>query len=115
MASREQQQPEYLKVASFSGEKPAGRAYRQAEELLYRRPDCDLSAFRFHLSRVWHVAVLGDQPPEDIDQQLQRILSRGQPASLPAEVLWQLLERRSQATRIAPWVEKHSRPLPPEQ
>src|SRR5438874_1816725 len=52
--------PSYLKVARFLGEKPAGRAYRQAEELLYRSPTSELSAYRFHLNRVWHVAILGD-------------------------------------------------------
>ena len=109
MTSREQQ-PEYLKVARFLGEKPAGRAYRQAEQLLYRRPDCDLSAFRFHLSRIWHVAILGDQPPEDIDRRLQTILSRGQPASLPEEILLELQRRRAQATKLGPWVERHTRP-----
>src|SRR2546429_9461142 len=73
MTSREHHsEPGYLKVARFAGEKAAGRAYRQAEELLYRSPDTELSAYRFHLNRVWHVAVLGDQPPEELDRQLQR-------------------------------------------
>src|SRR5215213_8112013 len=117
MTSRESQssQPEYLKVARFLGEKPAGRAYRQAEELLYRSPDTELSAYRFHLNRVWHVAVLGDQPTEELDRQLQKILSRGIPASLPEEILLQLQRRRAAATKLGPWVERHQRPLPPEQ
>src|SRR5215213_507287 len=83
-------QPAYLRVARFSREKPAGRAYRKAQDLLFATPDCELSAYRFHLDRIWHVAVLGDQPPEDLERQLQTILSRGQPASLPDEVLAQL-------------------------
>ena len=117
MTSREHQssEPEYLKVARFSGEKPAGRAYRQAEELLFRSPDSELSAYRFHLNRVWHVAILGDRPPEDLDRRLQRILSRGEPASLPEEILVELQRRRAQATRLGPWVERHARPVPPEQ
>jgi hypothetical protein len=117
MTSRENQssEPEYLKVARFSGEKPAGRAYRQAEELLYRSPDTELSTYRFHLNRVWHVAILGDQPTEELDRRLTRILSRGEPTTLPEEILQQLQRRRAQATRLGPWVERHTRPLPPEQ
>lgn len=114
-SSEHESQPQYLQVARFSGEKPAGRAYRQAEELLFRSPDSELSAYRFHLSRVWHVAVLGDQPPEELDKRLQRILSRGEPTSLPEEILAELQRRRAEATRIGPWVERHSRPLPPDE
>ena len=105
-----QRQPVYVTAARFSGEKPAGRAYRQAQDLLFATPDCELSAYRFHLDRIWHVAVLGDQPPEDLERQLQTILSRGQPASLPEEVLTQLQRRRAQAVNLGPWVEGHHRP-----
>jgi hypothetical protein len=117
MTSGEHQssEPEYLKVARFSGEKPAGRAYRQAEELLFRSPDTELSAYRFHLNRIWHVAVLGDQPTEELDRKLRRILSRGEPTSLPEEILQQLQRRRAQAIRLGPWVERHVRPDPPSE
>lgn len=100
----------YFKVARFSAEKPAGRAYRRAQDLLFATPDCELSAFRFHLDRIWHVAVLGDEPPEDLDRQLRTILSRGEPTSLPEEVLLQLQQRRARSTRLGPWVEGHYRP-----
>ena len=105
-----QSQPVYVRTARFSAEKPAGRAYRKAQDLLFRTPDCELSAYRFHLDRIWHVAVLGDQPPEDLERRLQTILSRGLPASLPEEVLTQLRRRRAQATKLGPWVEGHHRP-----
>jgi hypothetical protein len=75
--------PDYLKAARFGGKKPAARAYRQAQNLLFATPDCELSAFRFHLDRLWHVAALGGQPPDDLNRQLRTILSRGEPASLP--------------------------------
>jgi len=100
----------YLQVARFLGKKPAGRAYRKAQDLLFATPDCELSAYRFHLDRTWHVAVLGDQPPEDLDRQLRTILSRGTPTSLPEEVLSELQRRRAQATTLGPWVEGHHRP-----
>ncbi len=105
-----QDHPAYLKVARFSGEKQAGRAYRKAQDLLFATPDCELSSYRFHLDRIWHVAVLGDPPPEDLDRQLRTILSKGVPASLPEEVLAQLQQRRAQATKLGPWIEGHYRP-----
>lgn len=111
MPFREQEsQSPYLRVARFNGEKPAGRAYRKAQDLLFATPDCELSAYRFHLDRIWHVAVLGDQPPEDLERQLQTILSRGEPTSLPEEVLIQLQRRRAQATKLGPWIEGHYHP-----
>jgi hypothetical protein len=112
MTSREHRssEPEYLKVARFLGDKPAGRAYRQAQDLLFAAPDCELSTFRLHLNRVWHVAVLGEPPAEELDSRLQKILSRGEPASLPEEILLELQRRRAEATRIGPWVERHQRP-----
>jgi len=103
-------EPGYLRVARFAGETPAGRAYRRTQDLLFATPDCELSAFRFHLDRIWHVAVLGDQPPEDLERQLRAILSRGEPASLPEDILLQLQRRRAQATRVGPWAEGHYRP-----
>ena len=100
----------YYQAARFTGEKPAGRAYRQAREAIFTAPDCDLSAYRFHLSRVWHVAVVGEQPPEDLEHQLQKILSRGELTSLPEQLVRMLEQRRVQATRLGSWVEGHYRP-----
>src|SRR5215218_5746618 len=98
-----------LQVARFSGEKPAGRAYRKAQDLLFATPDCELSAFRFHLDRIWHVAVLGDQPPDDLDRQLRALQgaalfpTRGSPhpasaATGPGHQAW-TVGRRAPQTR----------------
>ncbi len=103
--------PPYYRAARFTGEKPARRAYNRAQETIFQAPDCELSAYRFHLNRIWHVAVVGDQPPDDLDRQLREILSRGEPAFLPEALLRQLQRRRAQATRLGPWVEGH---YPPE-
>ena len=112
MTSREHKssEPEYLKVARFSGERPAGRAYDQLQDAIFRSPGCDLSVFRMLLRRDWHVAVLGDPPAETLDRRIQQVLSRGVPASLPGEILEQLKRRRAEATRIGSWVERHQRP-----
>ena len=102
--------PPYYRAARFSGEKPAGRAYNQAQETIFTAPDCELSAYRFHLDRVWHVAVVGEQPPQELERQLEKILSRGQPTTLPELLLRTLEQRRVQATRLGPWIEGHYRP-----
>lgn len=107
-----QGQAAYVRAARFSGEKPAGRAYRKAQDLLFRAPDCELSAYRFHLDRIWHVAVLGQPPAEHLDQWIRKILSRGEPASLPEELVLELERRRTLATELGPWVERHQRPGP---
>ena len=100
----------YLRIARFSAERPAERAYFQAQEAIFKAEDCDLSTYRFHLNRIWHVAVLGEQPSADLERQLRRILSRGEPASLPESVLAELARRRAQATKLGPWLERHYRP-----
>lgn len=100
----------YQRVARFFGERPAGRAYRQAQHAIFTAEGCDLSVFRLLLDRDWHVAVLGEPPPQELGQTLDRILSRGEPASLPPEIMQALVERRAAATKLGPWVERH---IPP--
>jgi hypothetical protein len=53
---------------------------------------------------------LGETPPEEIQAQLLDILSTGELATLPDNVLKFLEQRRRQASTIAPWVEGHYRP-----
>jgi hypothetical protein len=118
--SGERQEPDtdsarYLHVARFNGERPAGRAYTQLQNDIFRSPDCELSVFRLLLDRQWHVSVLGDPPAEILDRRIRRILSRGTPASLPEEIRQELQRRRTLATRISPWVERHLRPTHPDQ
>src|SRR3954451_18706328 len=102
-------QPSYLQIARFNGERPAGRAYHQLQEAIFRSPACELSVFRFILDRQWHVSVLGDPPAETLERRIRQVLSRGTPASLPEEILAELQRRRAEATRIGPWVERHHR------
>jgi hypothetical protein len=100
----------YHKTARFAGERPAGQVYDQLQEAIYTAPTCDLSVYRLQLNRVFHVTVLGQPPPQDLDRRITQLLARGEPVMLPPEVLAALVERRRQATRIAPWVERHERP-----
>lgn len=111
MTSREQQPDAgYLRAARFSGERPAGRAYVQLQEAIFQAPACELSVFRLQLHRDWHVAVLGDPPAETLERRIRQVLARGTPASLPENILAALQRRRTEATRIGPWVERHVRP-----
>lgn len=100
----------YLQVARFTGERPAGRAYSQLQDTIFNSPACDLSVFRVLLSRDWHVAVIGVPPAETLDRRVRQILSRGTPATLPRQVLDELYRRRSEATKLGPWVERHVEP-----
>jgi hypothetical protein len=106
----EQEPVPYYHAARFRNEGPARRAYFQAQELLFNTPDADLSAYRFLLQQIWHVAVLGEPPPEDLTKKLQTAFARGETTSLPPNILKLLSQRREQATRQAPWVERHYRP-----
>ena len=70
----------------------------------------ELSAFRFQLDRLWHVAVVGEPPPETFDQAVQAMLSGGTVETLTPDLITFFNERRIEAREIAPWVERHYRP-----
>ena len=101
----------YLRVARFVGEQPAGVAYFQAQEAVYAAAGAvDVSVYRFQLVRVYHVAVLGQPLPPELDATLAGILAAGEPATLPPQVLQQLAERRAEAMKRGPWIQRHYRP-----
>ena len=86
-------------------------AYVAAEEAISAHAgDVDLSAYRFLLDRISHVLVLGDPPPTALHDELRAILSSGEPAQLPEDLLKLFTARRQQATQAGPWVEGHYRP-----
>lgn len=109
--SPEEETPPYWRAARFKGAKAARRSYRACERLI-RGPDVDLSAFRFQLEQIYHVAVLGPTPPpEEIAKKVEELLAPGEPATLPAEILKMLMERRKQAMSPGTiWWEGHYRP-----
>lgn len=100
----------YLQVAYFANEHVAGHAYEQTQELLYSGPPNVLSSYRLMLDEKWHVAVLGEQPPVELDQLLQEVFGQGIPAPLPEDVVTVLQDRRREATKVGSWVECHHRP-----
>lgn len=102
----EQDSTPFCRAARFAGEQPAGLAYFQTQQLIFES-DSDLSVYRLQLNRVWHVAILGQPPPENIALTLRLILSTGAPTVLPADLCRLLEERRAQAIKCGPWVEQH--------
>lgn len=107
---QEREQPPYYQAARFDGERPAGQAYQQAQKAVYEDRESDLSAYRFQLERVYHVAVLGEPPSAETDEKLAQILAEGELTALPLDVLKALQERRTQMKQQGCWVEGHYRP-----
>ncbi len=106
---KQEQEPTVVcRAARFNGERPAGKAYSQAQKAIYRA-DCDVSVYRMQIDRVWHVAALGISIPEDLDHRLQAILVSGEPATLEPGLVKMLWDRHVQAAKKAPWIERHYR------
>jgi len=101
--------PDYCRAVRYAEELPSAQAYFQTQNLL-AGVTYELSTYRFLLDQVRHVAVLGDMPSEEFDQQIASILAAGEPVTLPSDILILLNQRRLQAAAIAPWVEGHYRP-----
>jgi hypothetical protein len=101
-------QPYYLAV-SFQQERRARQAYDQAQDLLFKEA-CELSAFRFYVGPTWYMTIVGETSPTELETQLKHLLRRGDPTTLPPDVIEQLQQRRAAATKLGPWVEKHYRP-----
>jgi hypothetical protein len=100
----------YSQPARFPGAQRAGQIYQQLRELLYRTPDSDISVYQLQLDHVYHVAVLGDPPPAELDRRIIGLLALGEPTTLPPAALQALVERRRQMTQHGGWVEDHHRP-----
>jgi len=99
----------YFRVARFDRERDARRAYDRSQDLIFREP-CELSAYRLQVLQVWHVAVVGEAPSEDLNRRIEQILARGEPAVLPEPIIEALLQRSAQIRSEAEWTERHYRP-----
>jgi hypothetical protein len=100
----------FVRAARFGAEVTAGRAYVQVQEALFVDLRPNLSAYRFLLREVWHVAVIGEPPPRTLARRIDRILAAGAPATLPTDVLHVLAARREQQIEQGHWSEGHYRP-----
>jgi hypothetical protein len=111
--SREvQPQSPYVRAARFVTDEPALAAYTEAQEIIFSA-ECDLSAYRIRYLNVPHVVVLGQTPPAEIGERIDRLLTTGEPANLPQDIVKTLAQRRVLAKRLGPWVEGHYRPGEP--
>ena len=98
----------YYLAARFPNQQKAGATYFPLQQMIFEaRDDCDLSVYRFKLNNVWHVVVLGEQPPEELHQRIEAKLTTGTLVSLSEDALDYLLERRARAIQLGPWVEGH--------
>jgi hypothetical protein len=107
--SGEERSSRYHRAAKFSGEREAGAVYFRVQKLI-DTPDADLSAYRFQIQGVWHVAVVGDAPSKELAEELEKWLSSGEPVELSEDVLEFLFRRRAEQIKHGPWVERHYRP-----
>ncbi|MCC7106246.1 MAG: hypothetical protein IT307_13975 [Chloroflexi bacterium] len=108
-AGREDADRPYVRVAKFEQERRSLRTYTQARRAIFEAT-CDLSAYRLQFDQVWHVALLGERPSDELEHRLRLILAAGEPATLPQEIVQLLLQRRVEAKQLGPWVERHHRP-----
>ena len=99
----------YHRVAKFAGEREAGTVYFKIRELI-ETPKCDLSAYRFLIQGIWHVAIVGETPSSELADQLERELSIGERVEISVGILDFLQGRRQEQIENGPWVERHHRP-----
>jgi hypothetical protein len=103
-----QEEATYCLAARFPNEKKAGATYFPLQQMIFEaKNDCDLSVYRFKLENVWHVVVLGEQPPQELHQRIEAKLTAGTLVRLRQDALDYLLERRARAIQLGPWVEGH--------
>lgn len=114
---KEEEPQPYSLAARYADEQTSERPYQEAQELIFEHEQLELSSFRLQLRRLdipeheWYVAVVGKEPPQEFDTQFRRILSTGESATLPEDVLKHLLERRATAAKLGTWVEGHYQPV----
>jgi len=101
----------FYRGARFKDEATARDAYVSAEQRVFEA-SADISAYRFQLDRVWHVAVVAAEPPSSaLQRAVEDAMGGGEQVDLPADVLSALLSRHREVIRHRlPWVEGHYRP-----
>ncbi len=113
---KEREGQPYARAARFLNRRSAGRTYNRLQRLVHQS-DAELSAFRFQLSDVWHVAAVGPvEPPTPLVRRIESLLSRGEAVALQQGVILLLLELRQRALRPGTtWMEGHYGPGRPIQ
>jgi hypothetical protein len=104
-----QESTPYCRAARFPSVREAGAAYFRIQKLI-DTPEADLSAYRLQIRGVWHVAIVGDAPGQELADELERWLSAGESVELATDALEFLFRWRAEQSRYGPWVEVHYRP-----
>ena len=97
----------YYLASTFKTRKDAEQPYQRVQEIVFSPTyDLELSAFHFEkkphdprmppLARPWFVVVLGEKPPEPIEQRLLETLGSGEITALPLETVVTLAQSRHQ-------------------
>ena len=100
----------YVRAARFAGERPAGQAYFALQQGIFTAALNDLSAYRFQLDGLYHVAVVRVRPAPVLEERLTAIIMAGELTELPAAVQQALFARRAQVAPHQTWWEGHYRP-----
>ena len=109
--SSKQEPRGYLRAATFPDEESAGQVYFHLQELIaHVAGDVDLSVYRFSLSDVVHVAVVGESPPGELRQEIEAAIAGGESVRLDRPTRRWLRQRRAEQLKRGPWVEHHFRP-----
>lgn len=100
----------YNEAARFPSEQFSGLVFFAIQEIVFNATEEDLSAYRFQLQNLWHVAALGVMPAEEVQEQIHQELLKGEIVDLPDQIVSSLWQRREQQSKLGPWVERHHRP-----
>lgn len=103
-------QPPYVVSAAYQRPNRSKTVYSQLEALLAANEQVDLSVYNLTLNEQPLVIVLGNPPPGDIHDAIQRIMATGQPVEVPASVLAALYQRSLCEWAQGPWRVHHHQP-----
>jgi hypothetical protein len=110
-AAPERQPVPYHRAARFAAEQPARDAYFASQgAVLGYKGQVDLSTYRVQIDAIYHVVVLGEEPPAELGAQIDAILAAGEGATVHPTVLTRLAQRRREQSRHGPSIARHHRP-----
>jgi hypothetical protein len=107
----ERQPVPYHRAARFAAEEPARDAYFASQDaVLGYAGQVDLSTYRVQIGAIYHVIVLGEEPPMELGARIDAILAAGEAATLHPTVLARLAQRRREQSRHGSPIARHHRP-----
>ncbi len=99
----------YTLAATFVTEAEGQEPHTKVKRIIEHDKHLELSSFLFErrprdphaprFERPWHLVIIGETPPEPVQQQFQEILQAGQFTQVPLETIVTLAQRRAQEAR----------------